>query len=188
MANAFCFIGQELVHITKADLTNKTSRGALPRAQSYAFQNAFGSAVNDLNAAIEINDHASELYASRGHMFLQLKEYVQANEDYLRAIKLSPNDSIYYVWMARALVEEGIYDRAVDYFTAAIDRDPSNPALYRGRSKAYLNSIRRTKQTKMKSRPQAFPNGRSSNSISELKELFGRYSKCIDKCVAGFLF
>ena len=58
----------------------------------YRYLNLPESAIKDLNKAIELDPNAAWSYMSRGAVYIGIKDYSKAKEDYTKALELAPDD------------------------------------------------------------------------------------------------
>ncbi len=108
-------------------------------------------AVDDLTKAVEL-DPSWKLYydphSKRGQIYTELKKYNEAMQDFETSHKLGEPDYLYYQNYGRLYQAQGIYDKALQYYTYTIQEDPKQPSTTlsdRGRVyyelKQYKNAI-----------------------------------------------
>lgn len=109
--------------------------GFLSRAQVRQTRKWYDGALDDLNAAIDIDPELLDAYMDRGHLRYELKEYDLALEDYTRALAIKPEDIPALTCRGLALLETGQVEEAADCAQAllAIDKEDGDGLYLRGR-------------------------------------------------------
>lgn len=119
-----------------------------PENGDYYFQKGKAhSRLNDDRAAIQDYDKAIELissevgrsmvHAARADLNQKLDQLVQAIGDYSEAIKLAPNYAYHYDHRGNLYYAKGEFQKALEDFTSAIERDPANKFFYLDRARVY---------------------------------------------------
>jgi type IV pilus assembly protein PilF len=102
---------------------------------AYFSRGQFGVALEELNEAVKADDRYAPAYNVRALVYMELREYDQAEENFTRSLRLDPADSDTqnnYGWF---LCQRGKVDDSIKHFMAAL----KNP-LYASPDKAYLNA------------------------------------------------
>lgn len=81
--------------------------------------------------------HRPQLFAARGEIFMNLKNFTSAVTAYSKAIDITKTQSGYYIQRAKALKMLGKYAEALDNLNKAIKIEPENFSLYIERSWLY---------------------------------------------------
>ncbi|WP_157151299.1 tetratricopeptide repeat protein [Brachyspira sp. SAP_772] len=89
-------------------------------------------AIKLINEAIEKDNNDSELYLSRGALYLIINIHTKAIEDFNKAIELNPkNEKAYFsIGFLKAKLEK--YEESIEYFNKAIELNPKNENAYFG--------------------------------------------------------
>lgn len=104
-------------------------------AAQYYERAQFGVALEEIEKALRAQPDYAPAYNVRGLLHFSLREYKEAEADFLHSLKLDPNDSDTqnnYGWF---LCQRGRESQSVQHFLAAL----KNP-LYATPAKAYLNA------------------------------------------------
>ena len=119
--------------------------GLLSRAQIRQTFKWYDGAIDDLNAAIEIDPELPDSYVDRGLLRHKMEEYDLALEDYARALAIDPGDTRALVNRGLALLETGQVDEAADCAQAilAIDKEDGDGLYLRGRVRIETGQYKR---------------------------------------------
>ncbi len=79
----------------------------------------------------------AEFYESRGHAYLEKRQYAKAILDFNKALKMNPADAHAYHGRGRAYGEQGQYDLAISDYTKALEIAPRYGDAYFNRGLAY---------------------------------------------------
>lgn len=115
------------------------------RAISYTALRQFDDAIADIEKAISLSpadevpylQMATTFYCNRAGQRLRENQFTGAVNDANRAIELSPQDTQGYFQRATCHYLSKNYEKAVEDFTAVIDRTPSNARAYAYRGHCY---------------------------------------------------
>lgn len=116
------------------------------RANTYARMNDHKNAIADADAAIAMSPTAIG-YANRGTMYLRMNKINEATRDYSTAVKLSPRFGVAWEGLGEVAYRLRQYEKAVEYFNAAIRFDSSLADAFHFRGKA-LQALGKTEQGK----------------------------------------
>lgn len=116
------------------------------RANTYARLNDYKHAIADANAALAMSPTAIG-YANRGTMYLRMRKLNEATQDYSTAVRLSPRFGVAWEGLGEVAYRLRQYEKAVDYFNAAIRFDSSLADAFHFRGKA-LQALGKTEQGK----------------------------------------
>lgn len=101
-----------------------------------------GKGLKDFDQAIVLNPNAATAFGDRGDIKLALLDYKGAIEDYNQAIRMSPKNTLPFLYLHRgaAKIEAGQPFAAVADFDKSIRLNPNIPVAYydRGRAKQRL--------------------------------------------------
>jgi TolB-like protein/Tfp pilus assembly protein PilF len=98
-------------------------RGVIPTTE------AFHKAKVAARQALQIDQELGEAYASLAHVRLHDWDWVGLEEDFKRALELSPGHAIAWYWYAEYLMAMGRADEAIATARNAQEMDPVNPLL-----------------------------------------------------------
>jgi tetratricopeptide (TPR) repeat protein len=98
-----------------------------------------GKDVEKQTAAIAKNPDDAEAYFQRGRLFIRLREFSRARDDFNQAIDLKPDHFEAYHQRGHAHEGLGQAQKAIDDFTAALKGQPQNAHLYHARGENYLH-------------------------------------------------
>lgn len=104
------------------------------RANTYARMNDHKNAIADADAAIAMSPTAIG-YANRGTMYLRMNKIHEATRDYSSAVKLSPRFGAAWEGLGEVAYRLRQYEKAVEYFNAAIRFDTSLADAFHFRGK-----------------------------------------------------
>ena len=96
-----------------------------------------GEAIDELKAAIAVNDKIADLHLLLGFAYRVQGENDQAVDELLAAYALNPNDADIPTEITFAYANEGQYGKAAQYAEDAVKIDPSNPRLHGNLGKMY---------------------------------------------------
>jgi type IV pilus assembly protein PilF len=118
---------------------------------SYLAQNYNDLAKKKLLKALELDPNSAEAHAALGDYYAQVKDPAAANQEYQRALSLSPRDSIILDSYGVFLCNTHQYESANDYFMRAV----AQPA-YTSAGNSYLNAAICAQQAGNNTRAQAY--------------------------------
>ncbi len=98
----------------------------------------FAGAIDDLNLAESIQSPRAIIFAERGNVYAEMRNYDAALADYARYLEQAPNDE--RIWLKRANIHlrQHQLDEAMRGFDRALEIDDVCPAAYLGRCLAYM--------------------------------------------------
>ncbi len=85
----------------------------------------------------QIKSNNAELYETRGHTYLQKRQYAKAILEFNKALKTNPRDADAYYHRGRAYGEQGQYDLAISDYTKALQLNPRYGDAYFNRGLAH---------------------------------------------------
>jgi tetratricopeptide (TPR) repeat protein len=112
------------------------------RADAFRSTGKYQEAINDYTKAIEINPSDSYFYFQRGSTYGEyLKDKGSAIRDYkISESKMNPSISSEYSWRGYIRYQYlQRYQGAINDYTKAIELDPGNAELHRGRALVYVS-------------------------------------------------
>jgi serine/threonine-protein kinase len=107
----------------------------LRRGIIYYYQNDFGLALADLEAASAMQDGRAQFWI--GLIRVRQGDDMAALDAYSTAIRQNPGNSYAYYNRGLVYLRIGMYERALDDFNELLRRDNENAAVYRLRATAY---------------------------------------------------
>ncbi len=87
----------------------------------------------DLNLQIEENPENANLYAKRGYVFGELKEFENALSDYDKAIELDSTSAVLFFNRGNFWRTQREYEKALSDYDKAIELDPSSAKIFNNR-------------------------------------------------------
>lgn len=111
---------------------------ALPHYYGESPETTYGDLKEAIDTALAIDPLLGEAYAGLGWLNMYNQDPAKAEENFLRAIELSPGYASAYLWYASLLRETGRFDEAIEVSRNAIELDPLSPILRSG----YIGSLR----------------------------------------------
>ena len=107
---------------TSSDLTNNQKRAniRLQLAVGYYQQRQLEVALDEIKQALAADPSFAEAYSMRGLIYMDMDQMPLAEENFMRAIKLAPNNPDFsnnYGWF---LCQTGRENRSISYFEAAL--------------------------------------------------------------------
>lgn len=96
------------------------------RITRLAKEGNFAQALEDVNQAIEISPENPKLYRIRAHLYLALKQYTHAIQDFNYIITTAPNDETLYIDRGMALLKSGNFRDAGKNAKQALQLNPNS--------------------------------------------------------------
>src|SRR5260370_14670271 len=96
------------------------------RAFSYANDQRFQDALNDLNEAIKINPRDAHAYEQRGAIEMKINDYDKALADFGEAIKVNPGEIRYHLYRGYIYELRGDLQNAIAETDRALNIDSNN--------------------------------------------------------------
>ena len=85
----------------------------------------------------QIKSQKAEFYESRGHAYLEKRQYAKAILDFNKALQMNPADAYAYRNRGRAYAEQGQYDLAISDYNKALEINPRYGDAYMNRGLVY---------------------------------------------------
>ncbi|MCE3260826.1 MAG: tetratricopeptide repeat protein 6 [Bacteroidetes bacterium] len=107
-------------------------------AELLALSNNHKAAIDAYTILIENNALKSDYFLNRGFCYFKLKDYVNAEKDYLHALTFPTTASdIIYDNLSLLYFETGNYQKAIEWSTKRIQMNPKNHVAYIDRGLSY---------------------------------------------------
>ncbi|WP_278847587.1 tetratricopeptide repeat protein [Brachyspira pilosicoli] len=145
-------------------------------------------AIKLIDEAIEKDNNDSELYLSRGALYLIINIHTKAIEDFNKAIELNPKNEKAYFSIGFLKVKLEKYEESIEYFNKAIELNPKNENTYFGIgvSKAKLGmyeesieDFNKAIELNPKNEKAYFNRGLSKLKLKKYKESIADFNKSI---------
>ena len=98
----------------------------------------YAGAVPHLTRAVALGDRDGRTYGLIGYAYLNLENYIAAEEAYRNAILYEPTSRDWKLGLARALQAMEKFEESAAHFGSLIDEDPSDPTAWKGQANAFL--------------------------------------------------
>lgn len=105
---------------------------ALPHYYGEKPESTYGELEKAIDTALAIDPLLGEAYAGLGWLSMYNEDLAKAEDNFLKAIELSPGYASAYLWYASLLRESGRFDEAIKFNRKAIELDPLSPILRSG--------------------------------------------------------
>jgi adenylate cyclase len=93
----------------------------------------------EVSAALAIDDTLAEGFAARAMLLSDFEwNWAKADNDFRRALDLSPNNAVVHHWYAMVLAEQARFDEALVEIEAAQKQDPLSPIILAAKAKILL--------------------------------------------------
>ncbi len=102
----------------------------LKLARLFNHQGDPNGAIEEYQAAIQLNPLLAEAHRGLGAVYIDKHEWIQAEAALGQAVQLSPNDDQAYYWLGRALLAQFDHEGAKEAFSRSIQSAPQNPNAY----------------------------------------------------------
>jgi tetratricopeptide (TPR) repeat protein len=106
------------------------------RGMAYAHMRNWRQALDDFTLAIKFSPAPSS-YEQRAAVYVQLGDRQAARRDWEQAYRMNPNRATTLMNLGWLCVEERRFRDAIDFYTRAINAEPTLAAAYANRSKIY---------------------------------------------------
>ncbi|MBS1635865.1 MAG: tetratricopeptide repeat protein [Bacteroidetes bacterium] len=126
---------EDLQAILKLDSANVDAMNAL--GDTYRLRNENKKAIQLFDRALVFDSNAREVYNNRGLAYEALKDYAEAEKNYIQANNFSP-DADCYVNLGRTYLKMKQYEKALQAANRAIELNGESKDAYTLRSMAYL--------------------------------------------------
>lgn len=94
------------------------------RGQGHYVLQAFGKALSDFTATLDIAPRHTKAYVNRGLIYHLAQEYARAIQDFDAALAIDPEDALAYSNRARAYERQGQPGLALKDYRKALEFDP----------------------------------------------------------------
>ncbi len=108
------------------------------RGMAYSHMQNWRQALEDFTRAIKLSPHPSS-YEQRGKVYYRMGDSQAARHDWEQASRMDPNRSTSLMNLGWLCVEEQRFHDAIDYYTRAIDAEPTYAVAYAHRAKIYYD-------------------------------------------------
>lgn len=132
---------------TVRQITPLTAPEYIARGMAYELvqaSNFLNKAIDDYDAAIQLDSTQSLAYANKAEALLTSKRPEKALDEVNRAIQLDSTNAGYFDTKGRVSAALGLTRDAIDSFRRSIDLDPTSPTAHRNRGQMLLKEKRYT--------------------------------------------
>lgn len=180
------------------DLDPNYARAYVGLADSEAFleiegvppRNQYQTALEILDKALQIDDTIGEAHASMG-MLMQNKDwnFAAAENEYRRAIDLTPSYASAYHWYGELLVQMGRFDEAFELYSQASELDPLSSAIHSDVGLAwYFARDYERAITELRKSIESDPSfSRTHHYLAKVYAQVGQYAEAVDAQQKGWL-
>jgi tetratricopeptide (TPR) repeat protein len=116
------------------DRVNVTVQKLCQQGNDCAFRGEHNLAIVHYTQAIDLNPQLVSAYCDRGRSAIALKDYQQAETDYVTALNLAPALAVADEGLSQVYYHQGKYAAALIACNRAIQRDPENLDFYHSRA------------------------------------------------------
>lgn len=99
-------------------------------------------ALAAFNKAIQANPKSSDAYAGRGGVYLEKKNFTQAEADYNKALELNPKNINAYFGLVGIFRERKQHDQMLTQYNRLIELNSQSPRFYLTRAGFYLFTLK----------------------------------------------
>ncbi len=110
----------------------------LKRAYVYKNKELYQKALDDLQAAVDLDPTRVEAWTGRGSVYVQLEDYARAIPELEKALALDPRSAEALAWRGRARYKLGLEDVALQDFDASLRIDDNLGIAYQFRALQHL--------------------------------------------------
>ncbi|CAM0140854.1 hypothetical protein VKS41_006976 [Umbelopsis sp. WA50703] len=116
------------------------------RANDYFERQLYVDAIQDytraISAIVQADDHhySALLHSNRSAAHFKLKNWEYAEKDAIETIKLEPEWAKGYFRRAEALAQQGQYEKAIELYKVALEKEPDNSDISSRIAKALIES------------------------------------------------
>lgn len=101
----------------------------------------YEDSIEQLQAAVQINDSIAEIHMALGRNYLALEQFDLAVQQFTRAYSLNPTDPMPNWYISRVYARIGEFAKAVQYAEQAVSDDPANPNLHGNLGSMYFRDL-----------------------------------------------
>ncbi|MCL9806557.1 tetratricopeptide repeat protein [Flavobacterium amniphilum] len=103
-----------------------------------AGSNMYKQAIKAYSALIDKKEYQSDIFLNRGYCYYKLKEYANAEKDYLKALELpNPVKDLLYDNLSLLYFDQDNYTKSIEYSSKRIELNPKNHVPYIDRGLNY---------------------------------------------------
>ena len=126
------------LHLRAVELNPEDPTMHMDLAETYKQMEDPGMAIEHYNQAVKLNDGEAWFYDARADAYFMLGDYDMALADLERASELEPEDRGFFSRAGDIFLHDlEDPERALDYYTRAVERSPEDGWVYSDRSAAY---------------------------------------------------
>jgi tetratricopeptide (TPR) repeat protein len=134
------YFPQILPYTEKVNKNPKNAQALFERALILDRYNLDSLALNDLNAAIQLDSTKPEYYSAIGSLMFEHKDITGSTKWFQKAIELDPMDMVSHLNLAKAMIFVESYDEAFKSINIVLRKDAYNPEAYFLKGIIYKNS------------------------------------------------
>lgn len=132
-------LDQALLDYRKALEIEQSGKAHFMIAQIYHTKNHLQLALDCYNKAISYDNSIQDIFYFRGSVYLGLRNYENAIQDFTTAINLSPNDYNNFFYRALTYENAGQIQNAISDYSKALNISSQNYEAYYNRGRLYLS-------------------------------------------------
>ncbi len=84
-------------------------------------------AIEEYQAAIQLNSEMAEAFRGLGAVFIDKHDWKKAEQSLRKGTALNPQDHLTFYWLGRSLLAQGHFSQAQEALETATQLDPMNP-------------------------------------------------------------
>ena len=149
-ANIFFSLGQKdvgklltVISVVSDKIENEGATSSYLKIRGWAYYSldSLQPALRDFNKAIELDPYNHDLYARRGGIEFEMKDYNSSIIDYTKALGISPDSLNYYISRGVSYEQVGSLNQALSDYSYVLKKMPTNEFALRNRAILYCNGL-----------------------------------------------
>lgn len=102
----------------------------------------YEEAVQQLEAAIEIDDTIGDLHLALGRNYFTLEDYIGAIDEFTSAYRYNPGDSAPNWYISQVYARQGEFAKAIQYAEQAVSDEPDDPYMHANLGTMFYRDLR----------------------------------------------